>query len=1427
MKMKLCIVEILLLLILVAAIEPVEAVPANPTPFTFIQPDKSSFQAIQVGDERGAHFEAMDGYTIIKDENNWWNYAGKDANGKLASIGQRVGLSDPKILGLKTHLHPTVKVTELLIGDEQIPDTGSFVPSKISKPEQAPQTGTKKVLVILINFTDVPQDSGSTSPYYQNLLFNASTGANSMNNYFKEVSYNKINITGDVAGNRWFRASNNLASYGADISDIDTNFSQPDPNNYYIFKLAKEAVIAADPYVDYTQYDTNSDGIIDNLIIVHSGNGQESSGLSTDIWSHKWSIYVYSGGWNLGYMTNDGVRAVGYTMLAENSPLGTFAHEFGHDLGLPDLYDTDSSNGASEGIGEWGLMGSGNWLGSPPGSYPAHLSAWSKYFLGWVNPIKVNSTLLNKQINQVETNDEVYMILDNPGDTPGYLDWSTSGTGIGEYFLVENRRKTGYDAYLPGEGLLIWHIDESRGNNTDETHRLVDLEEADGLNDFDNEINRGDANDPWYNKIIGFTESTTPNSKFYNGSTSGVRVSNISASASIMTANLIVGWPPPIISFVSPTPVNNSNLLQNWVYVSITSDETLNIALLEWNGTNETMQGSGTTWYKNKTNLAEGVYTYRVWANDSSGNLNVSETRYVNIDLPPSIAFVSPTPVNNSIHNRNWIYVNITSDQTLNSALLEWNGVNETMLGSGINWYKNKTGLSDGDHTYRVWGNDSTNNWNVTEIKRVMLDTSPTIVTANPTGYQSGYSAAKNGTSIMLNASISDILAGVNNATVNASQINRSLGIVILNNISGFYTNSTVIVNTSDGTYRLNITTYDNASNKNDTVQIPVIVDNTPPSNITINPVTYQRGIAANNRSIIGFSASAADPLINGVSSGIRNASLNASVFNTTGWIALTNNSGIWMGNVTFDRSAVETGNYSINFSFSDNASNINNSMQVNISIDNTPPLVNNLSISSGYINMTDSVNITANITSSDNVSQVNPSELFARVAYPNGTSIDYPLSGGSGSLFYKNFTDTAQYGRYNVTILANDTTGNTNSTQRTQFVTTYMTNLVVVTDANTETLTVAPYSNTTLRLFTNNSSNGTINISRSKVNLTSNALGVTNPGIYVLVNANASIINNLSYVIISVNYTDAEVSSYVESSLRLYRWNITSSGWDKLSGAGSYPYVNDAGVDTENNFVWANLTTLSEFAVTGDVYVPPTLQSSSSSGGGGGGGGGGGTSGENYSNIESKEKRDIHIFKDKVSSYKFNTTDPIMYVNITGNINAGEVTTMVEVLRNTSSIVKNNSAPGIVYKNLNIWVGTSGFAIPKNIQKGVISFRVQNSWLKSSGVTGNDVRMVRWNGITWLEIETTKRTESSEYTYYEAYTDSFSPFAITAFRSTAPQVEAIKTPIITETQAPEETKIMAKETPETNGGLVVMTVVLVIIVAILAVLYMRGKKKI
>jgi hypothetical protein len=142
-----------------------------------------------------------------------------------------------------------------------------------------------------------------------------------------------------------------------------------------------------------------------------------------------------------------------------------------------------------------------------------------------------------------------------------------------------------------------------------------------------------------------------------------------------------------------------------------------------------------------------------------------------------------------------------------------------------------------------------------------------------------------------------------------------------------------------------------------------------------------------------------------------------------------------------------------------------------------------------------------------------------------------------------------------------------------------------------------APFCNTTLQLFSNYTSVGDINITRSRINMTSEEQVIPNPGIYVLVNASNSIKNNLSYVVIRVNYTDVEVSPFVESSLRLHKWNTASSTWD----AGN---LNEAGIDILNNSLWVNVTTFGEFVVTGDIYVPSTLSPAPGSSGGGGGGG-------------------------------------------------------------------------------------------------------------------------------------------------------------------------------------------------------------------------------
>ncbi len=204
----------------------------------------------------------------------------------------------------------------------------------------------------------------------------------------------------------------------------------------------------------------------------------------------------------------------------------------------------------------------------------------------------------------------------------------------------------------------------------------------------------------------------------------------------------------------------------------------------------------------------------------------------------------------------------------------------------------------------------------------------------------------------------------------------------------------------------------------------------------------------------------------------------------------------------------------------------------------------------------------------------------------------------------------------------------------------------------------------------------------------------------------------------------------------------------------------------------------------------------SGSSSGGGGGGGGGGTSGENFSNIEIKEKHDLFIYKDKVTSYIFSDSgNPVQFINITGNSSPGEINAAVEVLKNTSSLAK-TQAPGKVYKNVNIWVGTSGFAGPKNIKNAVIRFKIENSWMSINSLASSDIRMLRWDGNEWLQLETEKKSSGSKYAYYKAKTDHFSSFAISGIKGvTVPTA----IPVVSLPSSPEESG--TSTTPEEKAS--------------------------
>jgi len=439
------------------------------------------------------------------------------------------------------------------------------------------------------------------------------------------------------------------------------------------------------------------------------------------------------------------------------------------------------------------------------------------------------------------------------------------------------------------------------------------------------------------------------------------------------------------------------------------------------------------------------------------------------------------------------------------------------------------------------------------------------------------------------------------------------------------------------------------------------------------------------------------------------------------------------------------------------------------IILDATKPTVTNSVVyyQSTQLLLNEPVNIMANVYDR----YLNFSSTIALVDSPNGNTSECKLI--DKGIFICNFKDTYWYGRYDVRILASDLAGNINNTEKTWFVTTIIyENKTVNTIANNTTeIDALKEVNTTLDLVTSENLNKesiTITMSSDIPPEMNRSMGLSPFGKYISIeNPGNNVANRLNWMKVKIYYTEKELSTsrLDENSLRISYYNESSKRWELLS-KGSQSWVYDAGVNAANTnnysgFVWANVSHLSTFALVGSYPVSSTPPTSSSSGGGGGGGGGG-TSGENFSNIILKERYDKFIYKDIVTSYKFsNINNPILSIDIVGNVNAGEIVTAVEVLKNTSSLVV-SPASGNVYRNVNMWVGTSGFGTSKNIKQAVITFRIENSWFSSNNMKSGSIKMLRWNGSKWNPLETSEKSKDSNYSYFEAKTDRFSSFVIT-----------------------------------------------------------------
>ncbi len=495
-----------------------------------------------------------------------------------------------------------------------------FQNAKQSANLTAQVAGQFRILAILVQFSD--ELSYTPAVFFDSLLFDSN--GYTVHDFYNKASYGQLDImTINLPSSLgWVTAPQTYAYYVN-----DQNGTGAYPNNTQ--KLTEDLVDLIDASVDFSNYDNDNNGYVDILAIIHPGQGAEVTGSNADIWSHKWGI--------VPKLTNDGVYVSNYTIQPEyistlgDMTIGVFAHEFGHAFGLPDLYDTDYT---SNGIGKYGIMGYGSWLGPlGKGGQPALPCAWSRIQLGFNASTNITVNTNSQIINDVKSTGEVYRL------------W-TSGNIGSEYFLVENRQKTGYDSYLPGEGLLVWHIDDAKTDNTQEwypgltnsNHFQVALEQADGLYELEHNNDLGDANDVFPGGLAktSFNAVSSTTSDSYTDGISFVAIENIVLNSGVITADLNVGlaasiegdnnlpdqfelsqnYPNPFnpsttISFYTPT--NGHVLLQVYniagqiVKTLLDEDITAGQNVVQWDGRTD-----------NGDEIASGMYLYRISVNGNS-----------------------------------------------------------------------------------------------------------------------------------------------------------------------------------------------------------------------------------------------------------------------------------------------------------------------------------------------------------------------------------------------------------------------------------------------------------------------------------------------------------------------------------------------------------------------------------------------------------------------------------------------------------------------------------------------------------------------------------------------------------------------------------------------------------------------------------------
>lgn len=685
------------------------AVPARTAPEDLRQPDGTAITVRQFGDEWSNGVRTPDGYTILKDERSgYWMFAEDAPSGGVRRSNRIVGRHAPA--GIRKFIRERPARAPGFAAEA--------APS--AAPSLAANLGSQPLLVIYADFTPSVR-VGSTAASLYDKFFGA-TG--SVRHYYQTVSYGHLSIE---------PAAENNVSLGGLVNDgivsVTLNYAHPNTGSAIDNRnrnITRDAVIAANQYVDFSQFDRDGDGNLSpaelHIIIVVAGYERSfsSSPCGASVWGHHWGL----GGSVAAPVLDGKIVARTYATFGEwhcrtssapghEATIGIMAHELGHNLGLPDLYDSD---GSSRGVGGWSIMAGGGWNGLVlPGDSPAHFDPWSKFFQGWTTPTLVTGTLANQSIAASAATPQIYQLL--PGTASS-----------GEYFLIENRQRVNYDAAIPGTGLLIWRIDASKSNNDAEcfpggpscatAHYKVAVVPADNLFQLERNQNSGDPGDPWPGSSgnASFTGASLPNSNLYSGGSSGVSVTAISVSGSVVTAtfNGLDNGPPDTIINGSPQAVTSATNA-DFTFTSSKASSTFACKL-------DGGAFASCTSPRSYSVLAPGGHTFLVQATDQSGNTDPTPASFTwtidNVAPDTSITNGPAQPITQNSATFNWTGSDgVTSVENLVYAY-RLDPIEQNFSAFGVATEKFYGGLASGNYTFIVKAKDQAGNEDTTPATR-------------------------------------------------------------------------------------------------------------------------------------------------------------------------------------------------------------------------------------------------------------------------------------------------------------------------------------------------------------------------------------------------------------------------------------------------------------------------------------------------------------------------------------------------------------------------------------------------------------------------------------------------------------------------------------------------------------------------------------